>query len=108
VFLVTPARTIEYRSVALGPIVDGLRVVRTGLNPGDRVVVNGLQRVQPGARVDPVLVAMDESAAAADPAVTVTGSPKRSALETNSDAPRATREGGPGSPKGDTREGGVK
>ena len=44
--------TIQYRAVTLGPIVDGLRVVRTGLDAGDRVVVNGLQRVRPGVQVD--------------------------------------------------------
>jgi RND family efflux transporter MFP subunit len=68
VFLVTPERTIQYRAVALGPIVDGLRVIRTGLSPGDRVVVNGLQRVRPGMKVDPVVVAMDAPAAAVAPA----------------------------------------
>ena len=65
VFVVTPEQTIVYRGVALGPIVDGLRVVRTGLNPGDRVVVNGLQRVRPGVKVAPTLIAMDESQAGA-------------------------------------------
>jgi multidrug efflux system membrane fusion protein len=76
VFLVTPERTIQFRSVALGPIVDGLRVVRTGLIPGDRVVVNGLQRVRPGGKVNPVIVAMDDPAAAADPAASAAG-PRR-------------------------------
>ena len=41
--------------VTLGPIVDGLRVVRSGLQAGDVVVVNGLQRVRPGVKVDPVV-----------------------------------------------------
>ncbi|MGZ3181738.1 MAG: efflux RND transporter periplasmic adaptor subunit [Telluria sp.] len=41
----------EYRPVVLGPVVDGLRVVRTGVKPGERIVVNGLQRVHPGAPV---------------------------------------------------------
>ena len=68
VFVVTPEQTIAYRGVALGPIVDGLRVVRTGLNAGDRVVVNGLQRVRPGVKVDAALVAMDESEAEPLPA----------------------------------------
>jgi membrane fusion protein, multidrug efflux system len=60
VYVVTPENLIEYRAVTLGPIVDGLRVVRSGLASGDRVVVNGLQRVRPGAKVDP-------SAAATEP-----------------------------------------
>ena len=42
-----------YRTVKLGGTVDGLRVVRSGLNPGDRIIVNGLQRVRPGMTVDP-------------------------------------------------------
>jgi membrane fusion protein, multidrug efflux system len=50
---------VEYREVELGPIVDGLRVVRNGLVSGDVVVVNGLQRVRPGAPVSASLVAMN-------------------------------------------------
>jgi multidrug efflux system membrane fusion protein len=42
-----------YREVALGASVDGLRVVTAGLKPGERIVVNGLQRVRPGALVAP-------------------------------------------------------
>jgi multidrug efflux pump subunit AcrA (membrane-fusion protein) len=49
---VTPDGTIAYRAVTLGPLVDGLRVVRDGLHEGDLVVVNGLQRVRPGAKVE--------------------------------------------------------
>ena len=65
VLVVAPDQTIQYRGVALGPIVDGLRVARSGLAPGDRVVINGLQRVRPGMKVAPVLVAMDQQSAAA-------------------------------------------
>lgn len=50
--------TAEYREVTLGAAVDGLRVVTQGLSAGERVVVNGLQRVRPGARVAPQLVPM--------------------------------------------------
>jgi multidrug efflux system membrane fusion protein len=59
VFVVKGDGAIEYRPVTLGPIVDGLRVVRSGLNAGDRVVIDGLQRVRPGAKVQPAVVAMD-------------------------------------------------
>ncbi|HEX7830986.1 MAG TPA: efflux RND transporter periplasmic adaptor subunit [Thermoanaerobaculia bacterium] len=52
---------VEYREVELGPIVDGLRVVRSGLEAGEVVVINGLQRVRPGAPVTPQQVAMDQS-----------------------------------------------
>ena len=44
----TSDKKIESRPVTLGPIVDGLRVVRNGLTAGELVVVNGLQRVRPG------------------------------------------------------------
>lgn len=55
----------EYRVVQLGPLVDGLRVARSGLKPGERIVVNGLQRVRPGAPVAPQLVPMVTAAGAA-------------------------------------------
>jgi membrane fusion protein, multidrug efflux system len=51
VYVVTPKHEIEYRLVTLGPIVDGLRVVRSGLEAGEPVVVNGLQRIRPGVQV---------------------------------------------------------
>lgn len=66
VYVVETDGTIAYRDVTLGPLVDGLRVVRSGLEAGDRVVVNGLQRVRPGVKVEPVMVAMDGSDAPPD------------------------------------------
>ena len=61
VYVVTAGGTIEYRTVQLGPLVDGLRVVRSGLKPHEVVVINGLQRVRPGAQIDPQIVKMEES-----------------------------------------------
>ncbi|MGH8853123.1 MAG: efflux RND transporter periplasmic adaptor subunit [Telluria sp.] len=55
----------EYRPVTLGPVVDGMRVVRSGLKAGEKIVVNGLQRVRPGAPVTPQMVAMDADLTAA-------------------------------------------
>jgi multidrug efflux pump subunit AcrA (membrane-fusion protein) len=52
-FVVDDQHTVEYRKVELGPIIDGLRVIRGGLTPEDWVIVNGVQRVRPGATVDP-------------------------------------------------------
>jgi RND family efflux transporter MFP subunit len=43
--------TVAPRPVQLGPLIDGLRVVRTGLAPEDRVIIGGLHRARPGARV---------------------------------------------------------
>jgi RND family efflux transporter MFP subunit len=39
--------------VTLGPVMDDLRVVTAGLEPDDRVIVNGLMRVRPGVKVTP-------------------------------------------------------
>ena len=58
VFAVGPDNKVQYRAVKLGPLVDGLRVVREGVKPGEYIVVNGLQRVRPGAEVTPQRVAM--------------------------------------------------
>jgi multidrug efflux system membrane fusion protein len=44
---------VEYRPVQLGRALKGLRIVNKGLNPGDTIVVNGLQRVRPGMQVSP-------------------------------------------------------
>jgi multidrug efflux system membrane fusion protein len=59
VFVVDDQKKVQYRAVTLGPIVDGLRVVRSGLTVGEVVVVNGLQRVRPGVTIAPERVAMD-------------------------------------------------
>ena len=46
------------RPVQLGGLADGLRIVTAGLEPGERIIVNGLQRVRPGATVAPQVVPM--------------------------------------------------
>jgi multidrug efflux system membrane fusion protein len=53
VFVVDKDNKIAYRPVVLGSISGGERIVESGLTEGDRIVVNGLQRVRPGAVVDP-------------------------------------------------------
>jgi multidrug efflux system membrane fusion protein len=47
-----------YREVVLGPSVDGLRIVLSGLKADERIVVNGLQRIRPGSLVAPQPVPM--------------------------------------------------
>ncbi|HTB63756.1 MAG TPA: efflux RND transporter periplasmic adaptor subunit, partial [Opitutales bacterium] len=59
VLVVDDANKVAYREVKLGPIVNGLRVIRSGLQSGEHIVVNGLQHVQPGDVVAPTAVAMD-------------------------------------------------
>jgi RND family efflux transporter MFP subunit len=51
VLTVDDTNTVAYRSVKLGPIVAGERVVLDGLKSGDRIIVNGLQRARPGMTV---------------------------------------------------------
>jgi len=58
VMVVGPDNKAAYREVTLGAAVDGLRVVTQGLSAGERVVVNGLQRIRPGTLVAPRLVPM--------------------------------------------------
>ena len=67
VFVVDNDNKVQYRGVKLGPLHDGLRVVREGLAPSERVVVRGLQRVRPGAVVAPealVMTSVDRAEAA--------------------------------------------
>jgi membrane fusion protein, multidrug efflux system len=52
-----------YRSITLGGSVEGLRIVTSGLQSGDRVVVNGLQRVRPGALLKSEVAGMGEHGA---------------------------------------------
>ena len=51
VFTVADDGTVGAKKVELGPIVDGLRVVRSGLAPTDRIVIDGIQRARPGQKV---------------------------------------------------------
>jgi len=53
VFVVGQGDKAEYREVALGSTVDGNRVVNSGLKSGDRVILDGLQKLAPGAPVAP-------------------------------------------------------
>ncbi len=60
VLVVGADNKVQYTPVKLGPVIDGLRVVREGLKADDTIVVNGLQRVRPGSPVTPQKVAMGE------------------------------------------------
>ena len=62
VFVLGANNILTYRPVNLGPMTEGLRVVRDGLHEGDIIVVSGLQRVRPGAAVTPKKVSMANQA----------------------------------------------
>ena len=71
VLVLKPDSSIEYRAVQLGRLVDGYRVVKAGLTPGERIVVNGVQRVRPGMKVTatsgPMLAEASPASATATP-----------------------------------------
>jgi RND family efflux transporter MFP subunit len=58
VWVVSAQNVIEYRAVELGVLVEGLREVRSGLQAGENIVVNGLHQVRPGMPINPERVAM--------------------------------------------------
>jgi membrane fusion protein, multidrug efflux system len=53
VFVVKDDDTVEAKPVVLGPLDEGLRVIRDGLKAEDRVIVDGIQRARVGAKVSP-------------------------------------------------------
>src|SRR5258705_12120187 len=53
VYVVNAEKKVEFRPVKIGPVVDGLCVVKEGLKSGEQVIVEGLMRVRPGVTVDP-------------------------------------------------------
>jgi multidrug efflux system membrane fusion protein len=93
-----------YRSVDLGPKLEGLRIVRSGLQKDDRIVINGLQRVRPGAVVAP------QDAPMADPETVATLARQRQAVEAGNQpaspssasvkSPALVKTDAPASPRG--------
>lgn len=64
VYVVNDQNAVVYKRVETGPLYDGLRVIEKGLSPGDRVIINGLQRVQPGVHVQAVKSSMQANLSA--------------------------------------------
>lgn len=60
VFVVKDDNTVEARPVVLGPLDDGLRVIRQGLKPEDHVIIDGIQRTRVGAKVTPTMAQKPE------------------------------------------------
>ncbi|WP_086932050.1 efflux RND transporter periplasmic adaptor subunit [Agarilytica rhodophyticola] len=58
VLLLGDDNIVQYRAVELGEKVNGLRIIKQGLEAKDKIVVNGLQRVRPGTEVAPSTVMM--------------------------------------------------
>jgi RND family efflux transporter MFP subunit len=68
VFVVADNGMVARREIQLGPLIDGLRVVREGIAGGDWVITRGMQRARPGQSVTPKRVAITVSTAASPPA----------------------------------------
>jgi RND family efflux transporter MFP subunit len=60
-YVVNKDNVVERRDVKLGRVTDGLQIVQAGLKPDDWVIVNGIQRVRDGAKVEPKQVPMPET-----------------------------------------------
>ena len=65
VYVVGDDDVVAIRLVELGPLYEGLRIIREGLGPDDLVIVKGLQRARPGERVTPKLAPLSPDDAAA-------------------------------------------
>lgn len=57
-YVVNAQNTVERRDVTLGRLIDGLQVIEQGVNPDEWVIVNGIQRVRDGMKVQPQPAAM--------------------------------------------------
>jgi RND family efflux transporter MFP subunit len=63
VYVVNDQNVVERKDIQLGRLSDGLQVVRQGLKPENWVIVNGIQRVRDGAKVEPKRISMPGAAA---------------------------------------------
>lgn len=62
VLAVKPDNSVAYKTVTLGASIGDQRIIESGIEKGERIIVNGLQRVRPGMTVQPELAASSESA----------------------------------------------
>jgi RND family efflux transporter MFP subunit len=60
--VVNPNHVVGEKHVTTGPLEGALRVIETGLDPGDMVVVEGLQRAVPGQTVEPATITLPGAA----------------------------------------------
>ncbi len=79
VMVVGKADKVEPRVLQLGPLVDGLRVVRAGLKPDDRVIIAGVQLARPGMTVTPRMGKVVVPAPGLDPAAPIIALPSKEA-----------------------------
>jgi hypothetical protein len=78
-YVVDAEGMVQAKPLQTGPLTGGLRVVRSGLEPSDRVVIDGVQRARPGQPVTPVEGEVTRPAATTAPAPTVSAPPASTA-----------------------------
>jgi RND family efflux transporter MFP subunit len=75
---------VEMKPIRMGQLVDGLRVIEEGLQHGERVIVQGVQRARPGGKVDPEKIDMKTLTASA---INAAAEAKRETAKTDAAAP---------------------
>ena len=94
VLVVGADKMAQFREITPGPLVDGMRVVSSGLKAGEMVVVSGLQRVRPGAPVTAEVLPVDDKGMpvvkANGPAAAASGTAPVAASAAASGAPSAS------------------
>jgi multidrug efflux pump subunit AcrA (membrane-fusion protein) len=68
VLVVDKDNVVQQRKVEIGPEIEGMRVIETGLSADDRVIVSGLLRAVPGEKVDPQTQTAADQGASSKPA----------------------------------------
>jgi multidrug efflux system membrane fusion protein len=78
VYVVGADNKVEYREVKPGDAVGGLRIIAEGLKPGEKIIVDGLQRAHPGGEVKPEMVGMESlDSAGTEPAAPASPAPEK-------------------------------
>jgi len=74
--------TVTSKAVVTGPVIDGLRVIRSGLDGSETIIINGLQRAQEGAKVQAEIVDLTKPQQAPQAAAPAAGAPASTTEET--------------------------
>lgn len=65
VYVLGKDNTVEVKNITLGPLhTNGFRIVREGLTKDDKLIVNNIQKIQPGMKITPVETSLTEEASA--------------------------------------------
>jgi RND family efflux transporter MFP subunit len=84
-YVVDASGTVQAKPVQAGPLSGGLRVIRSGIAPGDRVIIDGVQRARPGQKVQATQGRVTRQAAAQAGAPTISAAPAASATPADAD-----------------------